>query len=142
MKDSFFRACENLLGSTHIDTNTDPPVLIPLSEEQLCEIMRLASKNNYKVHIAAGSTLPAPPLPDRTVSVSLTGLSRASDINASNFVIISQAGVIADRAVEEARNSGLLLPLDITSGAELSVALSLKHELDPDGILNPHLSIV
>ena len=28
------------------------------------------------------------------------------------------------------------------TGAELSVAMSLKHELDPDGILNPHLSIV
>ena len=121
MIDSFFRACENLLGSTHIDTNTDTPVLIPPSEEQLCEILRLATKNNYKVHIAAGSTLPAPPLTDRTVSVSLTGLSGASDINASDFVIISQAGVIVDQAVEEAGNAGLLLPLDITSGAQATV---------------------
>lgn len=121
MNDSFFRACETLLGSTHIDTNTDPPVLIPPSEEQLCEIMLLAAKNNYKVHIAGGGTLPAPSLADRTVSVSLAGLSGASDINASDFVIISQAGVIVDRAVEEAGNAGLLLPLDITSGAQATM---------------------
>ncbi|MCE5250579.1 FAD-binding oxidoreductase [bacterium] len=121
MSDAFYGDFENLIGPENFDMTADPPVLRPADEEQLCGTVVLAGRKSVKIHIVGGGTLPAPSRMDNCVTVSLRALSAVREVSPHDFVIVAQAGAVADYAVKEAHAGNLHLPLDITSGSAATV---------------------
>jgi uncharacterized lipoprotein YddW (UPF0748 family) len=117
MIESVYREYEHLLGSENINAAADPPVLKPPNEDLLRETVLLAGKEKHKIRIIGGGTFPAPPEDSRLIPVSLAGFSAVREVNPSDFIMVSGAGVIIDHAVKEARRMNLYLPLDTTSGS-------------------------
>lgn len=97
------------------------PVIQPSDERCLAEVLRLASAEKIPVMISGGGTCPSPVCIDETVRVSLARLAEVREVSAGDFLVVAQAGAVADSAVAAAERERLLLPLDITSGARATV---------------------
>ncbi len=116
MKDSIFLKCEHIIGPEHIDITEDPPVLYPSRESDIGKIIRFIHSENHSIQIEGGGTYPVPRCSSCAVKLSTKALAKIPEINSSDYLMISQAGVIVDDAADEAEKEGLYMPLDITSG--------------------------
>ncbi|MFC1693960.1 FAD-binding oxidoreductase [Candidatus Latescibacterota bacterium] len=121
MNKTLFSVYEQIVGSAHVNGTADPPVLLPPSETLLVEIVRRAYSENHTITVVGGSTFPTPlPLRDGIV-VSTAKLYTIKEVNPEDFVVIAQAGARVDDIVRKAEKHALLVPLDITSGAEATL---------------------
>ncbi|MBN1293243.1 MAG: FAD-binding oxidoreductase [Candidatus Latescibacteria bacterium] len=121
IQDTVFSQYESLLDSSQINKTTDPPLIVPSSEENLCETVGLAAFEKHKICIVGGGIYPVAPKNLSALPVSIAGLSGIKEIDSSDFVMVAQAGAIVDLAVNQAREANLLLPLNITSGTTATV---------------------
>ncbi len=93
------------------------PTIFPETVEVLSDFLGFAARERVRVLISGGGTLPEPVLIDDTVRLSLSRMNRVIDVHAGDSVVVAQAGVIVDHAVEAAADENLLVPLDPSSGA-------------------------
>ena len=115
MKDKFFQKCEKITGSESMDLTTDPPSFYPSSENAFCEIVRSVHSEKYKIRIKGNGTYPVPDSDNNVIPLSTRALSVIKEVNIDDFLIVVQAGAIVDDITNLAENSGLYMPLDITS---------------------------
>ncbi|MDP2984757.1 MAG: FAD-binding oxidoreductase [Candidatus Latescibacter sp.] len=119
MNDNLYTRFEQRFGSEYIDLSANPPVIVPRDENLLAEIVRfLSAEKTGGVTVRGGGTY-ADSIPGNgTVLLSLSRMDRVKEVNPGDFLIVAQAGAVVDEAVGAGVRSGLLLPLDITSGKE------------------------
>ncbi|MFC1528472.1 FAD-binding oxidoreductase [Candidatus Latescibacterota bacterium] len=116
MNDLSLAAFESIIGPENVNSAADPPILLPLNEHHLSEIIHRAGSDSVKVISGGRRTFPAPESPDKSIVVSTTAMSSVKEINPDDFIVITQAGAVVDDVVSEAEHKGFLVPLDITSG--------------------------
>jgi FAD/FMN-containing dehydrogenase len=119
MNDNLYTRFEQQFGSENMEQSSGSPVITPRNENLVGEIIRfLTAEKTAGVTIRGGGTY-SDSLPGAgTVLLSLSRLNGVKEVNPGDFLIVAQAGAVVDEAVGEGIRSGLLLPLDITSGKE------------------------
>lgn len=121
MNGQFLKECERIIGARHVETSSDPPVFSPSSEAALRELMRRISTEKYPVRMLGSGTCPSPEASGDTISLSTRNLARVKEVHPDDFLMVVQAGVVVDDAAAAAEESGLYLPLDITSGDRATI---------------------
>ena len=88
----------------------------PTSAEEVVEVMRQAAADRAMVTAAGGqSSTTAASITDRGILLSLAGMSRIFDVDASARTVRAQAGAMLGDVKRAAAAQGLLLPPDPTS---------------------------
>ena len=117
MSNDLYNRFEQRFGSENIDLSAKLPVIAPRDESILPEIIHyFSSEKGCSITIRGGGTYADPVDDSGTVHISLSRLDRVKEVNPGDFLIVAQAGARVDDAREAGIQSGLLLPLDITSG--------------------------
>lgn len=119
--DDFYAQCAGIVGTSGLDTATDPLRIMPADAEQLAELVKLCRDRRHPLAILGGGTAPVPPIPREAAVVSVSGLNRVHEIAPDDFLMVVQAGVTVDDAMAAAKRAGLSFPLDITSGDRATV---------------------
>jgi FAD/FMN-containing dehydrogenase len=133
MKDSYLTKYQKIAGDGNSDITLDPPVFSPENENELCELVRAVHSDKYKIRITGSGTYPVPESGIDTVTLSTASLSKILEINADDYLITVQAGAVVDKAVHESEQSGLYLPLDITSGGRSTIGGAYMTEAHSPG---------
>ncbi|MHB9030304.1 MAG: FAD-binding oxidoreductase [Candidatus Latescibacterota bacterium] len=121
MKSTLFRKLEQALGADQTGFSPDSPAVLPREIAALSETMRIVSAEKGNVTIAGGGTVLPPVSPEDTITVSLACLSTVREVSQGDFLVVAEAGAIADHTVNAARKERMHLPLDITSGARATI---------------------
>ncbi|MFA6471049.1 MAG: FAD-binding oxidoreductase [Candidatus Latescibacterota bacterium] len=117
MNSDLYNRFEQRFGPENIDLTTNLPVIAPRVESILPDMIHfLSSEKECGITVTGGGTSDGLFTVDNTVTVSLSRLDRVLEVNPGDFLIVAQTGARTDDACEEGIRSGLLLPLDITSG--------------------------
>jgi FAD/FMN-containing dehydrogenase len=122
MKNDLYNRFEQGFGSENIDFSEKFPVITPHDESILPDIFHFIScEKEYGITIRGGGTNPESPESSNSITISLNHLDRVKEVNPGDFLIVAQAGARVDDTFEAGIKSGLLLPLDITSGKRSTV---------------------
>ena len=111
----------DILGDSGSITDTDPDVLFPSSEIAVSDIIRRAGSLGHKLSFIGGGTSPYAPTEAGSVYVSLRTLSSVLEVDAGDRIVRVQAGASLAMVDEAARESGLVIPLDVASRSTATV---------------------
>lgn len=116
MNDKMLLLAEREFGSEISFESSDPPLAVPENTDVLSRLIQFACGNGIKICVSGGGTGITPfPLKD-SIWVSTRKLNKIKEINAGDFLLSAESGVIADDAVNAARGKGFCLPLELPSG--------------------------
>ncbi len=92
-------------------------VVLPENKNQICEILKIANKNNIPITTrAAGTNLVGGCIPLRGgIIVHLSKLNQILDINKTNLTCTVQPGVVVEELQNEVEKKGLFYPPDPAS---------------------------
>ena len=132
MNDSFYQTCADIIGHEYVDFSVDPPVFSPLDIHACAELFRHLHSNGLSAAVRGGGSYPVPSAGKEKIVVSTSSMNDVRDVDGDDFVIVADAGVTIDKAVETAEIAGLTFPVDRLYGDRMTIGgLFMSGRLSP-----------